>query len=136
MTQHKHAAEDLISALLRKGVLFSGSFILIGWVQSILETSSGSHRHEEVWTTLLGGGSSLSFSSESLMNQRLGWDLLLTPHSSLWITLGLLSLLMVPILRIILSAWAFYRERDYLFVLFSCVVLGVLSVGLLLGHSL
>lgn len=136
MSQNKHAVEDLISALLRKGVLLSGGLILMGWVQSIWETSKGSTQHHDVWRALLNGQSHLSFSPASLKMQNVDWAFVYTSNSSLWIALGLLTLLLIPILRIILSAWAFYREKDYLFVFFSCVVLSVLLIGIGLGHGL
>lgn len=133
MTLKKHSVEDLMSALLKKGVLLSGGLILIGWVQSILETSQGSLVHQQVWEALLSGQSHLSFSPESMKSDILHGQFVLA--SSVWITLGLLVLLFVPVLRVMLAAWVFYREKDYLFVLFSCVVLTVLLGSLFLGHG-
>lgn len=133
MSSKKHAVEDLMSGLLRRGVFLSGSFILIGWALSLWETTTGDLHHQQVWQDLLSGQSQLSFSVEELKLSLLQSHLRF--NSSAWIVVGLLVLLWIPILRVMLSAWAFYREKDYLFLLFSCVVLSMLLGSLFLGRG-
>jgi uncharacterized membrane protein len=51
------------------------------------------------------------------------------------IQLGLLLLVATPIARVIFSVFAFARERDWLYVLLTLIVLGVLLYSLLAGHA-
>ncbi len=44
---------------------------------------------------------------------------------------GLLVLIATPVLRVILSLFGFLRRRDWLYVVVTLVVLGVLTVGLI-----
>jgi uncharacterized membrane protein len=46
---------------------------------------------------------------------------------------GLLLLVLTPVLRVAFSAVAFFRERDYLYVMLTLVVLALLSGSLLAG---
>ncbi len=46
------------------------------------------------------------------------------------IQLGLLLLIATPVARVIFSAFAFARERDYLYVAFTLTVLAVLLYSL------
>jgi uncharacterized membrane protein len=50
------------------------------------------------------------------------------------IQFGLLVLIATPIARVIFSAWAFFRQRDWLYLAFTLIVLAVLLVGLFSGH--
>ncbi|HWF43765.1 MAG TPA: DUF1634 domain-containing protein [Candidatus Kapabacteria bacterium] len=43
---------------------------------------------------------------------------------------GLLLLILTPILRVVFSVFAFLYEKDYLYVLFTLVVLGILAFSL------
>ena len=49
--------------------------------------------------------------------------------------LGLLQLIATPIARVILSVCVFLRQRDYLYVLLTFVVLGVLLFSLFFSQS-
>jgi uncharacterized membrane protein len=49
------------------------------------------------------------------------------------IQLGLLLLIATPIARVIFSVYAFARQRDYLYVLFTLIVLAVLLFSLFYG---
>jgi uncharacterized membrane protein len=50
------------------------------------------------------------------------------------IQLGLLLLVATPVARVLFSAVAFARQRDFLYVLLTLLVLGVLLYSLFLGH--
>jgi uncharacterized membrane protein len=50
------------------------------------------------------------------------------------IQFGLLVLIATPIVRVFFSAWAFARQRDWLYLVFTLVVLTVLLYGLFSGH--
>ena len=49
------------------------------------------------------------------------------------ITAGLITLLLTPVLRVLVAAVVFIRERDWLFALFCLVVLCSLVAGVTLG---
>ncbi len=49
------------------------------------------------------------------------------------ITAGLIILLLTPVLRVLVAAVVFCRERDWLYALFCLVVLGALVAGVKLG---
>jgi uncharacterized membrane protein len=112
--------ELIIGNLLRFGVLLSASVVIIGGFAylarhggaiadyrtfrgelSPLRTLAG------IWrgTLHLGGGAIIQF--------------------------GLLLLIATPIARVIFSAIAFMRERDYLYVIFTLTVLAILTYSLL-----
>jgi uncharacterized membrane protein len=49
------------------------------------------------------------------------------------ITAGLITLLLTPVLRVLVAAMVFCKERDWLFALFCLVVLCCLAAGVKLG---
>ena len=51
------------------------------------------------------------------------------------VTVGIAVLLVLPVLRVVLMAIAFARERDYLFVGIATLVLAVIGLGLALGST-
>ena len=54
-------------------------------------------------------------------------------HSHRLITAGLITLLLTPVLRVLVAAVVFVKERDWLFALFCLVVLCSLVAGVKLG---
>jgi uncharacterized membrane protein len=50
------------------------------------------------------------------------------------IMLGLLLLIATPVARVIFSAFAFARERDFTYVCITLIVLGVLLYSLFSGY--
>jgi uncharacterized membrane protein len=46
---------------------------------------------------------------------------------------GLITLLLTPVLRVLVAAVVFFKERDWLFALFCLVVLCCLAAGVKLG---
>lgn len=47
--------------------------------------------------------------------------------------LGLYGLILTPVLRVVVSIYAFYRERDWLYVTITTLVLVILVVALIIG---
>ena len=47
--------------------------------------------------------------------------------------LGLYGLILTPVLRVVVSIYAFYRERDWLYVIITTLVLVILVVALIIG---
>jgi uncharacterized membrane protein len=48
--------------------------------------------------------------------------------------IGLLTLMVTPVLSVIVSLVAFARARDWTYVIFAVVVLGMLALGAVAGH--
>jgi uncharacterized membrane protein len=59
-----------------------------------------------------------------------------SPSSKTFFLSGLSVLIFLPFLRVFLMAVLFALQRDFIFVLFSVIVLGLLSCGVFLGLSL
>ncbi len=55
-------------------------------------------------------------------------------HGRGLIQLGLLVLIAIPIARVLLSVFAFLRQRDFMYVVTTCIVLAVLCYSLFGGR--
>lgn len=131
---HDSSTEQLISAetsigyLLRAGVILGGGLILAGCLFSALRPNS------DIFLILKTGQEIPS----GLVN-RFEWSNLIegviSGSSHAWTTLGLIVLIGLPTARVALVALVFLIQRDYLFVLFSILVLFNLVFGFL-SHSL
>jgi len=115
--------EQLMGNLLRLGVLSSAAVVLAGAVVYLVR-HGGSTPHYQVFRGEPGDLRSLpgilrdaaSFQGRGL------------------IQLGLLLLIATPIARVLFSVIAFLRERDWLYIAFTLIVLGVLLYSLLGQH--
>jgi uncharacterized membrane protein len=118
-----HSIELFIGTLLRVGVLLSASVVLIGGIIYLFRhgLSTASYR------TFAGDLSPL----RSLTG--IGHGVLLLSGRAI-IQLGLLLLIATPVARVVFSAVAFARERDYLYVAFTLAVLAILAYSLLGAH--
>jgi uncharacterized membrane protein len=52
-----------------------------------------------------------------------------------WLEAGILLLILTPVARVIFSVYAFARAKDFTYVAICLIVLGLLCVGWLTGHS-
>jgi uncharacterized membrane protein len=112
--------ELVISVVLRGGVLLSAAIITLGTALFF-------------WRALTGHGGA----AESAFPHTLGDTLAGVGAGSpaAIIVLGLLVLLATPLLRIIVSAATFARERDWRYVAITLVVLAILLVSFALGKG-
>ena len=111
--------ETIIGTLLRAGVLLSAAIVLIGAVIFLAR-----HGHTTAdYRDFRGQLSTLRTLPGIVHGAR---------HLSgaAIIQLGLLVLIATPIARVVFSAVAFARERDWLYVAVTLAVLGVLMYGL------
>jgi uncharacterized membrane protein len=111
--------ENIIGNLLRAGVLLAASVVVFGGIVYLVRHHSEpanyqTFRIEGPDVRTLPGilHSAAQFRGEGL------------------IQLGLLLLIATPIARVALAAAGFYLERDYLYVVISLIVLGVLLYSL------
>jgi uncharacterized membrane protein len=111
--------EVIIGHLLRTGVLISAAVVLLGGAVYIAR-----HGHEAAGYRVFHGDTSPL--------RYLGGILHGTAHLSgrAIIQLGMLLLIATPVARVLFSATAFAVERDYLYVAFTLIVLGVISYSL------
>jgi len=119
-----HRIELVIGNLLRAGVLLSATVVILGGIVFLAR-----HGHNIAdYRTFRGNLSTL----RTLAGIFHGTHNL---SGSAIIQLGLLLLIATPIARVIFSAVAFARERDFLYVAFTLAVLAVLAYSLF-GSSL
>lgn len=126
-------AELIISQFLRIGVMVSAAFLLVGLVWSWFAPHSVGFSAAELDLLMHGQmlpQTGIAESASALFAALLHFD------PSAIIELGLVLLIALPIGRVALTVIVFLLERDYLYFFLTCVVLGVLVLGLILGKAL
>jgi uncharacterized membrane protein len=123
-TWNDHSIELIIGNLLRAGVLLSASVVTLGGIVHLARHG----RSIADYRTFHGDLSTLRTVTGIFHGT-------LHRSGSAIIQFGLLLLIATPIARVIFSAVAFARERDFLYVAFTLAVLAVLAYSLL-GSSL
>jgi len=112
--------EIIIGALLRTGVVLAASVVLVGGMLYLVR-----HGHEVPnYTTFQG-------EPEQLKSMADIWHGVLALSAHAIIQFGLLLLIATPVARVAFSAIAFAIERDYMYVVITLVVLGILLYSLL-----
>ncbi|MCT3583567.1 DUF1634 domain-containing protein [Levilactobacillus brevis] len=107
--------QTIIGRILQVGVIFSAIVMLIGLVLFLVSGRSGY--------------------SGSYVPRRMGlilqgtWQL--KPYAIMM--LGVYCLILTPVLRVIVSIYAFYKEHDRLYVAITTLVLAILLVALAIG---
>ncbi|HKS82978.1 MAG TPA: DUF1634 domain-containing protein [Candidatus Acidoferrales bacterium] len=115
--------ERFLGVLLQAGVLLSGAVVLIGGILYLVHYG----HNPASYHTFTGARAGLNSLSAVLSGvARL--------DSRAVIQLGLLLLIATPVVRVLLSVFAFWLERDRPYVIFTLVVLAVLLYSLLLGR--
>ena len=116
-------AEKVIAALLRAGIAISASVVLLGTVLYLAR-----HTSEPIEFRLFRG--------EPAQSRRLG-DIVRDAaalRSRGVLQLGVVLLVATPVLRVAFSVGAFIAERDWLYVAFTTIVLGILLYSLFGPH--
>ena len=108
--------ELFIGKALRIGVLISGAVIALGLVLLLLQTPT-------------------AFPSVSWQGFRQIWHDLLLGQPYAVIYTGLLLLILTPIFRVAASVVLFFSQRDFVYVVITSYVLGVLVLSFLLGKA-
>ena len=121
--------ELAIATLLRMGVLVAAVLVALGGVLAMRHPGAPvpSYTYFERPGTQPRGAHALTSITEVFHH-------LADPSGASIIELGLLVLIATPIARVIFAALGFARERDYLYVVISLLVLGILVVSLLHGR--
>jgi uncharacterized membrane protein len=117
--------EDLLGQCLRAGVLLAASVVFVGGILYLLHhgwstPDYGVFRGEPADLRSLSGiiQAALSLNSRGI------------------IQFGLLLLIATPITRVILAMIGFFRQRDFMYLLVSLIVLSLLIYSLLDGQFL
>jgi uncharacterized membrane protein len=112
--------EDIIGNLLRAGVLISAGIVVLGALLYL-----GRHGLQRADYRAFHG------EPKNLVSVRAIARYAFTGRGRGIIQLGLLLLIATPIARVAFSIIAFALERDWMYVVFTCMVLAVLCYSLL-----
>jgi uncharacterized membrane protein len=111
--------DNVISILLRTGVVVSAIIVLAGGVMYLIQ-----YRHiHPAYQVFRGEPTTLRHFVDILQG-------VTTFHSRSWMQLGLLVLVATPVARVAFSIFAFFKERDYTYMVLTLVVLTILLYGL------
>jgi uncharacterized membrane protein len=117
-------AEAILAQLLRAGVILSAVIVLTGGLMYLAQHSREKMQGLRTWH----GEPSQMRSLDGIVKAAIHGD------SASIIQLGLILLVATPIARVIVSVWIFALKRDYLYVAFTLIVLGVLIYSLAGGR--
>lgn len=115
-TSRLEEVELIISKILRIGVLLAAVVIIVGLVQYLVTGESGYPKD-----TYPMGFTAI-------------WNGLLAWKSVAVMEVGLLLLIFTPVLRVLVSLFAFVVEKDYRFVAITSLVLVILLISFILGE--
>lgn len=110
----------IVGRLLRLGVITASTVATLGGIMFLIV-----HRSEVSDFTQFRGA------PEYLRSLGGIWAGLLDFDPRAIIQAGVLILIATPILRVMLSVFAFALEKDYLYVVITLVVLAIISIGML-----
>ncbi|WP_430535201.1 DUF1634 domain-containing protein [Listeria rocourtiae] len=113
--EEMHRVEAVVSGLLRIGVLLSAAVILIGLLLLMFTGTSGypGTTYPTTLTDIFTGIGEFK------------------PYAI--IMFGLFCLILTPVLRVLVSLATFLKEKDYLYVAITAIVLIILAISFLIG---
>ncbi|MBW1605303.1 DUF1634 domain-containing protein [Lactobacillus sp. Sy-1] len=117
LNQEMNSIELIIGKILRIGVIISATIMIIGWLLLVITGKSGyvGNFHPTSFRAIFAGVATLK------------------PYAIMM--LGIYCLILTPVLRVIVSIYSFYKERDMLYVYITMFVLIVLIVSFFIGLS-
>lgn len=113
-----------VGNLLRLGVILSVATSLIGFIKLFTE----GFKMPKKYTSLDMGSS-----SEKVWGQF--WDSLCKGEGMAIIQLGILLLIFTPLMRIIFALIGYLKEKDYVYVVISSIVLAIMAVSFFTGYA-
>ena len=107
--------ELVIGKILRVGVLVSATVLIIGMILFLMHggTGYGEHQFPTTFAMIFQGMAELKAGAV--------------------IMFGLFCLILTPVLRVVVSIYAFAKEEDYLYVWITVIVLVILLIGMTIG---
>jgi uncharacterized membrane protein len=113
-----------VGNLLRLGVILAVATSLIGFVKLFTE----GFKMPKKYTSL-----DMGTSSEKVWGQF--WDSLCKGEGMAIIQLGILLLIFTPLMRIIFALIGYLKEKDYIYVVISSIVLAIMAVSFFTGYA-
>ena len=113
-----------VGNLLRLGVILSVATSLIGFIKLFTE----GFVMPKKYSSLVVGTS-----SEKVWGQF--WDSLCKGQGVAIIQLGILLLIFTPLMRIIFALIGYLKEKDYVYVVISSIVLAIMAVSFFAGYA-
>lgn len=113
-----------VGNLLRLGVILSVITSLIGFIKLFMEGFKMPRKYK-----LLDMGTS----SEKVWSHF--WETLCKGDGMAIIQLGILMLIFTPLMRIIFALIGYLKEKDYLYVLISSIVLIIMVISFVTGYA-
>jgi uncharacterized membrane protein len=116
--------EQMMGNLLRNGVLLAAAVVVCGGIVYLVRHGNEDIRHLHAFRG----------EPENLRHPVGIVERALALSGRGLIQLGLLVLIATPVARVVFSAFAFSRQRDWTYVAITLLVLGVLLYSLIWGH--
>lgn len=113
-----------VGNLLRLGVILSVVTSLIGFIKLFTEGFKMPRKY-----TMLDMGTS----SEKVWGHF--WETLCKGEGMAIIQLGILLLIFTPLMRIIFALIGYLKEKDYVYVIISSIVLAIMAVSFFTGYA-
>lgn len=109
--------ELLIGKIMRIGVFIAATVMIIGLIILLVTGHSGysTNFYPTTLTAIFTGVASFK--------------------AAAWMMLGIFLLILTPVLRVVVSIYAFAKEKDHLYVWITTIVLAILAVSFVIGHS-
>ena len=123
-----HAAELLISNVLRIGTIASFCVVMLGMIVSFIHNPEYLHSPDQ-FKQLTSAGASFPHTFSAL------WAGLLQFHGQAIVEAGIVMLIATPVLRVAVSIGAFVLQKDRIFIIISSLVLILLIISFLLGGA-
>lgn len=108
--------EVVIGKIMRVGVIISALVMLLGLVMFFITGQSGYPN--------------TSFPTSFIAI----WQGLLAFKAYAYMMAGIYLLILTPVLRVVISIYAFYKEHDALYVKITSLVLVILLISVFIGH--
>lgn len=113
-----------VGNLLRLGVILSVITSLIGFMKLFMEGFQMPRKYK-----LLDMGTS----SEKVWSHF--WETLCKGEGMAIIQLGILMLIFTPLMRIIFALIGYLKEKDYVYVIISSIVLAIMAISFFTGYA-
>lgn len=113
-----------VGNLLRLGVILAVITSLVGFVKLFLEGFKMPNKY-----------SMLDLGNTSEQVWTLFWESLVQGKGMAIIQLGILMLIFTPLMRIIFALIGYLKEKDYVYVIISSIVLAIMIISFLAGYA-
>lgn len=115
-TDEMVSVERLIGRILQIGVFTSAIILALGLLLFLMNQTTGypAGTHPKTLLAILQGA--IAFKPYAIM------------------MLGLFCLILTPVLRVVVSIYAFYKEQDHLYVVITVLVLIILLISFIIGY--